>query len=62
MSEIEVLEVILRQIGDLRVPMREKELRDSLDVICGNLLALKTAVEEAQEDKPREETEVDKDV
>ena len=45
MSGIEVLEIVIRQIGDLRVPMKEKGLRDSLDVIVENLCVLKEAME-----------------
>ena len=48
MSEIEVLEFVIQQIGELRVPMRETELRDGLEVILRNLTALKDAVEQAQ--------------
>jgi len=65
MSEIEVLNIVIQQIGELRVPIREKELRDSLEIISGNLLALKEAVEKAQcesEENSHEETEVNKDV
>lgn len=65
MSEIEVLNIVIQQIGELRVPIREKELRDSLEIISGNLLALKEAVEKAQSEstgESHEETEVNKDV
>lgn len=48
MSELEVLEFVIQQIGELRVPMRETELRDGLEVILRNLTALKDAVEQAQ--------------
>lgn len=48
MSELEVLEFVIQQIGELRVPMRETELRDGLEVILRNLTALKEAVEQAQ--------------
>ena len=48
MSELEVLEFVIQQIGELRVPVKEAELRDGLEVILRNLTALKDAVEQAQ--------------
>jgi len=65
MSEIEVLNIVIQQIGELRVPIREKELRDSLEIISGNLLALKEAVEKARSEsagESHEGTEVTEDV
>ena len=65
MSEIEVLNIVIQQIGELRVPIREKELRDSLEIIYGNLLALKEAVEKARSEsivESHEGTEVMEDV
>lgn len=60
MSELEVLEFVIQQIGELRVPMRETELRDGLEVILRNLTALKDAVEQAQnaQESCEEEEEV----
>lgn len=54
MSEIDVLDIVLGQIGDLRVPMREKELRDALDVIFQNLYMLKTAAETNRKEREGE--------
>lgn len=51
MSEIEVLELILRQIGELRVPMREETLRKDLGVIAGNVQALLDAMGARLEEK-----------
>ena len=64
MSELEVLEFVIQQIGELRVPMRETELRDRLEVILRNLTALKDAVEQAQnaQESGEGEEEVRKDV
>lgn len=64
MSELEVLEFVIQQIGELRVPMRETELRDGLEVILRNLTALKDAVEQAQnaQDSGEEEEEVTESV
>lgn len=49
MSEIEVLDLVIFQIGDLRIPVREKELLDKLGVILGNIEALRDAVSKAAE-------------
>ena len=57
MSEIEVLEVVINQIGELRVPMKETELRDGLEVILLNLTALKDAVEQAQNAQESDEAQ-----
>lgn len=57
MSEIEVLEFVIQQIGELRVPMRETELRDGLEVILRNLTALKEAVEQAQNAQESDEVQ-----
>lgn len=65
MSEIEVLEIVIQQIGELRVPVRETELRDGIDVVLRNLMALKEAIEKAQcesVENSHEETEVKEDV
>lgn len=64
MSELEVLEFVIQQIGELRVPMRETELRDGLEVILRNLTALKDAVEQAQnaQESDEEEEEVTESV
>lgn len=65
MSEIEVLEIVIQQIGELRVPVRETELRNGLEVVLRNLTALKEAVEKAQGESvenSHEGTEVNEDV
>lgn len=49
MSEIEVLELVLRQMGDLRIPMRETELREQLVVIGQNIQALRDAMIQARD-------------
>lgn len=58
----EVAGMILGQIGELRVPMREKELRDGLDSICMNLSVLKSALEKAEQAEVPDEAEVREDV
>lgn len=65
MSEIEVLEIVIQQIGELRVPVRETELLDGLEVVLRNLTALKEAIENAQGENgenSHEGTEVNEDV
>ena len=65
MSELEVLEFVIQQIGELRVPVRETELLDGLEVILRNLMALKEAMEKTQGESvenSHEETEVNEDV
>lgn len=57
MSELEVLEFVIQQIGELRVPVKETELRDGLEVILRNLTALKEAVEQAQNAQENDEGE-----
>lgn len=49
MSDIEVLELVLRQMGDLRIPMRETELREQLVVIGQNIQALRDAMVQARD-------------
>lgn len=63
MDWVDVLEIVIGQIGGVRVPVREKEIADALDVIMSNLLVLKESIETAksakkgvEEPKP-EETE-----
>lgn len=56
-SEIEVLDIVIQQIGELRVPVREKELLDGLEVVLRNLTALRNAVDGAQKaQESKEET------
>ena len=43
MNEIEVINLVLNQIGEIRVPMRDEELRGQLTVIRTNLEALRDA-------------------
>jgi len=56
MNELQVLELVLQQMGELRIPMRETELREQLIMIAGNIRALRDAVAAA-----RTETETGKD-
>lgn len=70
MDWVDVLEIVIGQIGGVRVPVREKEITDALDVIMSNLLVLKESIEtaksakkdgedpEPEETKAPEETEV----
>lgn len=44
MNEMQVLDLVIQQMGELRIPMRETELRDQLVVIAGNIRALRDAV------------------
>lgn len=43
MNEIEVIDLVLRQIGEIRVPKRDEELWNQLTVISTNLEALRDA-------------------
>ena len=45
MKDIDVVKLILEQIGELRVPIREEELRAGIMNIAQNLSALKEAME-----------------
>ena len=47
MSGIELLDLILMQIDELRIPTRERELLEHIWVIRGNVAALKEAMEQA---------------
>lgn len=53
MGEIEVLDLVLKQIGELRIPFREEELRQQVCVIAGNVQALRDAVSAAVEKAKR---------
>lgn len=54
MSELEVLNLILDQIGNLRIPMREEELRSNIGVIARNVQALRDAVAKGIEEVRKE--------
>lgn len=54
MNELQVLDLIIRQIGDLRIPMRETELFERLNVIVGNVQALRDAVAKSMPKKEEE--------
>lgn len=60
MRDIDVVKLILQQIGELRVPIREEELRAGIKNIARNLSALKEAMEkrdaEAAPETPAPET------
>ena len=56
MNAIEVLDLIIKQIGDLRVPVREEALREQIMVILGNVIELRKAAA-AQTDEQTEEQE-----
>lgn len=60
MNELQVLDLIIQQIGDLRIPMRETELFERLSVIAGNVQALRDAVEKSMP-KKEDETAAAKD-
>lgn len=62
MSELEVLDIVIQQIGELRVPVKETELRDGLEVILRNLAVLRDAVDEAQKAQTEAQGEVTEDV
>lgn len=62
MSELEVLDIVIQQIGELRVPVKETELRDGLEVILRNLAVLRDAVDEAQKAQAEAQEEVTEDV
>ena len=49
MSEIEVLNLVLNQIGDLRVPIREEKLIQQIGIIAGNIQALLDAITASKE-------------
>ena len=49
MNEKQVLELVLDQIGALRIPIREAELLQEILLIRGNILALRDAVAAAME-------------
>lgn len=51
MDWVDVLEIVIGQIGGVRVPVREKEITDALDVIRSNLLVLKESIETAKSAK-----------
>lgn len=51
MDWVDVLEIVIGQIGGVRVPVREKEITDALDVIRNNLLVLKESIETAKSAK-----------
>lgn len=51
MDWVDVLEIVIGQIGGVRVPVREKEITDALDVIMSNLLVLKESIETAKSAK-----------
>lgn len=46
---IDVLDLVMSQIGDLRIPMREEELRQQLCIIFETIHALRDSVAEAKE-------------
>ena len=49
MSGIEVLDLVLEQIGELRIPLREEVLRQQIIAIRGNVAALREAMAENAE-------------
>ena len=51
MDWVDVLEIVIGQIGGVRVPVREKEITDALDVIRSNLIVLKESIETAKSAK-----------
>ena len=56
MNEKEVLELVLDQIGALRIPLREEALRQDILVIRMNLEALRNAVAaEMEKQEPQAE-------
>lgn len=56
MNEMQVLELMLQQMGELRIPLRETELRERLTVIAGNIQALRDAIASAREADGKKET------
>ena len=56
MNEMQVLDLVIQQMGELRIPLRETELREQLIMIARNIQALRDAMEAA-----RTETETGKD-
>lgn len=64
MKDIDVVKLILEQIGELRVPIREEELRAGIMNIARNLSALKEAMEkrDAEAQAPAAEEEAAEDV
>ena len=50
MSDIDLLDLIIMQVGDLRVPACDRELVKNIWAIRGNLEALKEAMEQARKE------------
>lgn len=60
MNELQVLDLVIQQMGELRIPMRETELREQLIVIAGNVQALRDAVaQKAAETEEKTEEKAD---
>ena len=48
MNEMQVLDLVIQQMGELRIPLRETELREQLIMIARNIQALRDAMEAAR--------------
>ena len=65
MNEIEVIDLVLKQIGSVRVPLMDEDTWGRLKTACKNLAALREALiknreraeEESEEETPEESTE-----
>ena len=56
MNEMQVLDLVIQQMGELRIPMRETELREQLIMIARNIQALRDAIASAREADEKKET------
>lgn len=62
MTGAEVIELVLNQIGEIRIPFKDRETIQQLETISCNLIALREAIlknhnEPETENKPEEVTE-----
>lgn len=58
---VKVLDLVMSQIGDLRIPMREEELRQQLRIIYENIHVLRDSVAEAKEKAEQEADAAEKE-
>lgn len=59
MSVVQVLELVLNQIGELRIPFKDRVLREQVEAIVENIQLVKCALESPKEEKPEEEEVVE---